>query len=435
MCTDLPFTWKQMKIPIEGFLKEPRVRATGEPYPGRFACEEVQWTITGNDVLSTFTMTAREITDASEGRLLWTDQDVQRGIKPGLPHAVPRELPLADGYPNPAEYIFDVQKADEIAVKLLEGERLFLNPLVWNLRPGKFEAYWNDEARALWIYSGKIYLPDSHHRQQAILKAVRTFDEDPGSYPRFSPGRQLKIELYFLTSEDEGNYFFDKNQRPKPTAKSKAYDLTTVDDLSVLAKRVVERTGALASNVNRVTDRLTRANPQVITLSTLRQMMALVAPGDVLDETEIDGIAETAATFYDLLADVRPELGRLPVAERRVVRDTSLIDSAVMMYGYAYLMADFREDIPETGIERAANRWRQRLSRLTHKYRFCKWKGDLFSRENPLWQTVGVLKPRANSERLTLSNTGATRAECGRILRGVVESESPHRDLTILARK
>jgi hypothetical protein len=424
-----------MNISIPGFVANPRHHASGAPYRGRVSFHQVQWTQTGADLLATFTLTAREIADAAEGRLLWTDQDVQRGIKPGLSSTPSRELPLADGYPDPNLYIFDVANADDIAMKLLSGSRLFLNPLVWNLRPGTFSAYWSAQKSELYLYSGRIYLPDSHHRQQGILKAVRVYDEDPSAYPDFSPDTQFKIELYFLSKEDEGNYFFDKNQRPKPTAKSKAYDLTTLDDLSVLAKLVASKSKALRGNINRVTDRLTRSNPQVLTLSTLRQMLAVVAPSDVLDDTEMDGMAEMAATFFDELAESRPELGQLALKERQAVREESLVDSAVMMFGYAYLIADFRGDVGRQGLERAVTIWRKRLERLSGEMMYGRWKGDFFSRENPLWRAVGVLKPTPNSSRLTVSNTGATRAEVGRILRRVLLSDHAPSNLQSLTRR
>lgn len=420
---------------VDGLLAEPRTRASGAPYPGRFSCHQVQWTLTGTDTLATFTITARELADAAENSLIWTDQDVQRGIKPGLPLRAAREIPLSEGYPDPSVYIFDEDKANEIAEKLLSGDRVFLNPLIWNLRPGKFEAYWNRETGELYIYSGRIYLPDSHHRHQGILKAVRTFDEEPGSYPSFTPEMQFKVELYFLSKEDEGNYFFDKNQRPKPTAKSKAYDLTTQDDLSLLAKRVVERSEALRGNINRVTDRLTAANPQVMTLSTLRQMMELLAPSDAMDETEIEGLALVAATFYDLLAQTRPELGGVDRAERQAIRRESLVDSAVMMFGYAYLMVEFNRAIAEHGFDRAVREWNKKLRRITVPYGYGQWHGDLFARDNPLWRDLGILKPSKASPRLTLSNTGASRSQCGRALKQLMALEDTPTDLRFLAQR
>jgi hypothetical protein len=156
-----------MKAPppkVEGFLSKPKENATGGIYRGRFTCHDVQWTGEGADLFATFTITAEELADAAENRLLWTDQDVQRGILPELVPQPARALSLSDGYPDPKAYVFDANNADDMAEKLLIGERLFLNPLVWNLRPGTFEAYQEVEVRELYIYSGRIYLPDSHHR-------------------------------------------------------------------------------------------------------------------------------------------------------------------------------------------------------------------------------------------------------------------------------
>ncbi|CCD92334.1 hypothetical protein BRAO375_1990006 [Bradyrhizobium sp. ORS 375] len=422
---------------VAGFLDKPKTGARGTLYRGRFVCEHVQWTGSSSDLLGTFTITIEELADAAESRLLWTDQAVQRGIQPHIDPAPPRELCLADGYPDPKKYVFDASNADDITEKLLNGEKLFLSPLIWNLRPGTFEAYWDEEETALYIYSGNIYLPDSHHRHQAILKAVRTWRSAKKDYPKFLGDREFKIELYFLTKEDEGNYFFDKNQRPKPTAKSKAYDLTTQDDLSLLAKLVIERSKNLSGNVNRVTDRLIASNFQVITLSTLREMMNSFASTDSLDESELDGLATVAAEFYDLLVTVRPELGILAQPDRRKVRENLVVDSAVMMHGFAALMKDFNNDLAEMGTIKARREWAKKVKCFSaeRQYRFRQWKGDLFAKANPLWRAVGVVKHGRDSRRLTVLNTGAARGECGRVLRQLVAAPQTTSDLSFLAQR
>src|SRR5262249_32365603 len=135
----------QMSQPfnIPGFLPRPKKTATGKIYNGRFTCHNVQWTGSPHDSMGTFTITAEELADVAANGLLWTDQDVQRGIQPGVDPRPARELNLAAGYPDPRKYIFQTENADDMAEKLLHGEKLFLNPLVWNLRPGSFEAFWN----------------------------------------------------------------------------------------------------------------------------------------------------------------------------------------------------------------------------------------------------------------------------------------------------
>jgi hypothetical protein len=127
---------------INGFLKKPRRNALKKLYRGRFTCPDVQWIGNTSDQFCTFTVTAGELSDAAANNLLWTDQDVQRGIHPAAVPVPAREISLAAGYPNTSQYIFDQKKADEIVQKLLNGEQLFLSPLVWNLRPDSFQAYW-----------------------------------------------------------------------------------------------------------------------------------------------------------------------------------------------------------------------------------------------------------------------------------------------------
>lgn len=124
--------------PNKLFVSAPKKTSAGKTYQGRFACHDIQWTGRGDDFFGTFTITADELADAALGGLLWTDQDVQRGIRPEISSAK-RELSLADGYPDPGIYVFDDENADEIVEKLLHGSRLFLSPLVRSgiMRPSR----------------------------------------------------------------------------------------------------------------------------------------------------------------------------------------------------------------------------------------------------------------------------------------------------------
>src|SRR5882724_10859480 len=106
---------------IKGFLTTPKRTANKKLYRGRFTCPDVQWTGTGSEVMATFTVTAEELTDAAESGLIWTDQDVQRGIVPGLEPQPEREICLLAGYPDKRKYVFNVANADEMAEKLLAG--------------------------------------------------------------------------------------------------------------------------------------------------------------------------------------------------------------------------------------------------------------------------------------------------------------------------
>lgn len=418
------------KPQIIGFRDTPEKTASGETYKGRLSCDDVQITGSGQDAIATFTITARQLVDAAASEMLWTDQDVQRGVRPEISTKVERVLSLSKGYPDNNIYVFNVESADEMTDKLLHGERFFINPLVWNLRPGHFEAYLDDNSREIHIYDGKIYLPDSHHRHQAILKAAKIYRQAPNEYPKFDLGKQFKVELYFLKREDEGNYFFDKNQRPTPTAKSKAYDLTTQDDLSVLAKRVIELTPSLQNNVNRVTDRLTAANPNIVTLSTLRESLKAAADFDSLDETEMEGIAQVAAKFFMLLTNIRPEIGIMTLAERKIVRSQSLVDSPIMFQGYGALIADFHLDFSKLGMTESIRIWHEKLSKLSSNviYTYGTWSGDFFDKNNPLWTRLGILKPGLSGQP-TVSNNRGARLQVAKALRSIINSTDNNTNL------
>jgi hypothetical protein len=297
-----------------------------------------------------------------------------------------------------------------MAEKLLSGARVRLNPLVWNLRPGTFEAFYDSSTGRLHLYRGRIFLPDSHHRHQAILRAVAASREAPADYPDFGPENQFTVEIYFMAVSDEAEYFFEKNQLGRRADRSRAYELTSQDTLALAAKRFIDLTPSLHSNVNRVTDRLTSKNAQIVTLSTLRTMVeTFFSQGDPPTPAEAEEAATRMSQFYELLVEVRPELGVLELADRVAVRQQSLVDQAVMMHGYAALMRAYAAEFGHEGRVATA-RWKRRLQRLSASevYRSGRWSGDFFSRDNPMWARVGVLQ-HTKSGRLAVSNTRQTR--------------------------
>lgn len=142
---------------IHGFRDSPETNPSGSIYSGRLCCDDVQITGTGTEAIATFTITARQLMDAAVAEMLWTDQDVQRGVRPEVAGKVVRELSLSKGYPDTGTYVFNADSADDMTEKLLHGQRLFVNPLVWNMRPGSFDAYHDEHGRKIYIYDGRIY--------------------------------------------------------------------------------------------------------------------------------------------------------------------------------------------------------------------------------------------------------------------------------------
>lgn len=407
---------------IPDLLKEPLTRRGGGIYRGRLDVANPQWVLNPDDLHATASVSIRDIANAGEGGLIWTDQVVQRGVRPERTEGAAVELSLADGFPDDKTYVFYPDKANAIADKLLEGDRsLKLSPLVWNLRPGHFQAAIDQTASGpyLYLYRGRIYLPDGHHRHQGILKAFRLWQDTPDDYPDFDSERQFTVDIYFMSRRDEAEYFFQKNWLPQQVDRSKSYDLTEQDGLSVLAKAVIEATPSLAGNVNRVTDRLGVSNPQVITLSTLREVMQTAVETDDLTSGEIEKLAPAIAAFWNMLADVRQELGRLDVDQRRESRKQSMAAQAVVMHGYAQLLRQFLRDADASDIESASAAWKPRLDALGPQRQYNhadpKWRGDFFSRENPLWQEIGVLQQTKRGGQ-AVSNVRQTRDQVGRVL-------------------
>jgi hypothetical protein len=402
---------------ITGVMPEGRRAADGSLDPGVLTLPEVQWAANGSDVAGTCVLTVAQLEAAAETLVLWTDQNVQRGVRPELDPQPPALLPLADGYPDPTQYIFDSENADDMVEKLLAGSRVRLNPLIWNLRPGTFEAYFDSDSHRFHLYRGRVFLPDSHHRHQALLRAISVCRDAPDDYPGFGPESQFTVELYFMSVTDEAEYFFEKNQLGRRADRSRAYELSSQDTLALTAKLFVNITPSLRGNVNRVTDRLTSKNAQIVTLSTLRTMAeTFFARDDPPTPTEAEQAATRMSQVYEMLVKVRPELGVLPLARRVEVRQQSLVDQAVMMHGYAALMRGYSLDFEREG-RAATARWRRGLGRLSasEPYRLGRWSGDFFARENPLWARLGVLQ-ETKSGRLAVSNTRQTRDVVARTL-------------------
>lgn len=426
-----------MELPT-GFLAEAPLRPDGSKYEGRFQLSDIQTTRDQDGVFITSTVNVRMILDACDADLLWTDQQVQRGVRPGVTPTPPTLLSLKSGLPDPTKYVFDRPRAEEIAEKLLRGDRLFLNPLIWNMRPGQFEVFIDettDRGDFLYIYSGRVFLPDSHHRHQAIIHAARAYQEAPQEYPEFSLDRQFTIELYFMDADDEGEYFFEKNQLGKTADKSKAFDLTTQDHVALAARRAIELAPSLGGNVNRVTDRLSARNKQVMTLSTLVGIVQTINGSATMAGSEIESVATSFAAFYELLCSSRPELGVLSEADRVAVRRNLMIDQAVILHGFAVLAKKFHQEYSsadEHGRAQVAEEWRAQLAKLDSSHEYVttapdgtEWRGDLFDRKNPVWRQQGILQAtRTGGE--TVSNTRQTRATAASILEGALNAEEPH---------
>lgn len=159
--------------------------------------------------------------------------------------------------------------------------------------------------------------------------------------------------------------------------------------------------------------------------------MKSVARSEFVEETELEGLAFATATFFDSLSKVRPEIGHLDRIGRNWVREHLLVDAAVMFHGFGALASDYLIDIPHRGSTSALAYLDDKLQHLSssNEYRYESWTGDLFDKNNPVWEYIGVLRRNPKTRRMTTLNTGAARGACQRIMRRIIRLDEFERDL------
>src|ERR1700722_2332375 len=91
---------------IPDLLPQPQTRRGGGFYHGRLDVARPLWVLNPDDLHATASLSIRDIATAAEGGLIWTDQVVQRGVRPENQGEAPVDLSLADGYPDSSVYVF-----------------------------------------------------------------------------------------------------------------------------------------------------------------------------------------------------------------------------------------------------------------------------------------------------------------------------------------
>lgn len=147
----------------------------------------------------------------------------------------------------------------------------------------------------------------------------------------------------------------------------------------------------------------------------------------------MEGIALVASKFFSILADVRPEIGLLPLPQRKKVRAASLVDAPVMFQGYGALIADFNLAVSKLGMTAASEQWREKLQNVAASIQYNErgWSGDLYEKENPIWYRLGVIKPGLTGQPTVNNNRGA-RLQVAKVLRAVVNKPSQITSLEVL---
>ena len=176
-----------------------------------------------------------------------------------------------------------------------------------------------------------------------------------------------------------------------------------------LTSQVVD-SSVLRDHVELVTNNISRNSTKIVTFNTLAKGVREGFPG--LDETNFDVTKQYLVDFFNRLATIRSEMGYLDLSARKVIREKSIGDTALVVHAYVIIAGDLqRANIPD---------WAERLSKLAKPYTHeGGWSGDLMSRDNPLWRD-SVLTP-TKSGAMSVTNRTSSRKYMHDSLRELID--------------
>jgi len=345
------------------------------------------------------TITIGLVGELFENERIWVDYDYQRGVK--VTHR-------QDGTEQRTPMV-DQKRVTDMANKILHNQ-LYGGALCWNLRDNEVEYSYDEGRRCLSIWSGKLTIPDSNHRHQAILK-VYQLAKDRGDTFFDVNGYEFPLLIELLDLEGESSLFYEYNQLGKPANPTRSKLLNQANIHNVVTSWIIDHS-KLKGNIELVTNNISNNSTKVATFNTLATAIEKAFPH--LDEENWQEIGEYLAEFLDYLISVRSEVGYLPLAQRQKARKEGIGDSGLAFLGYVLLGSDLKN----------YKNWQSYVDRLGQPYRHqgttkdSDWEGDLMSRENPLWQ--GQVLTMGRSGNLTVINRKDSRVFVHEALQQVV---------------
>lgn len=333
-------------------------------------------------------VTARDISQLYKTGFLKIDDDRQRGVDAvtGL-------------------RIMDDEKVDRWAEQLLSGQA-YLGQLSWNFRKDETMLEYDETTKSLKIGAGAATIPDSGHRHKAILKAA----ESVARGSSFSLERKVSVRIYNAPASEENRIFYAMNQEGKKADPTRSKWLHRIGAAKI-AGAVAEQCPSLRDNVDTIRDRLSKKNPRLCAFNTLSGAFeAYWGDCDAENEEALKADVEYLVRFWNKLAEVRPELGKLDIGRRKRVRETLLVDSALAISAYVAIARKMHDRALDLSL----------LEKLGQPIQFhihdddedAIREVDLFSRENPAWERLGILVPstkRTGQKVFTLRNARQTR--------------------------
>jgi hypothetical protein len=343
-------------------------------------------------------MTARDISQLYKTGFLKVDHDRQRG------------LDAVTG-----QRILDDEKVDRWAEQLVKGEA-YLGQLSWNFRKDETLLEYDEGNRSLKIGAGAATIPDSGHRHMALLKAA----ESTSKGSSFNLDRKVSVRIYNAPAGEENRIFYAMNQEGKKADPTRSKWLHRLGAAKI-AGALAEQCPSLRDNVDTIRDRLSKKNPRLCAFNTLSGAFeAYWGDCNPEDEAPFKADVEYAVQFWNNLAEARPELGKLDISRRKRVRETLLVDSALAIWAYVAIARKMRDRKKDLATLKKLGE----PVTISNQTDGGQREVDLFSRENPVWEQIGVLVPstkKTGEKVFTLRNARQTRDAMLKTLEAVLD--------------
>jgi hypothetical protein len=333
-------------------------------------------------------MTAHDISQLFKTGFLKVDDERQRGIDSVT-----------------GKQVRDDEKVERWAEQLLKGEA-YLGQLSWNFRKDETTLEYDESKRSLKIGAGAATIPDSSHRHFALLKAAESVSRGSS----FRLDRKVSVRIYNVPAAEENRIFYAMNQEGKKSDPTRSKWLHRLGATKI-AGALAEQCPSLKDNVDTIRDRLSKRNNRLCAFNTLSVAFETYW-GDCNPEEEeaFKNSVDYVVGFWNKLAAVRPELSKLDITRRKRVRETLLVDSALAISAYVAIarkMQDLQIDL--TRLERLGEPIVVTIKNAAGEE---QREVDLFSRENPVWEQIGILVPstkKGGRTAFTLRNARQTR--------------------------
>ena len=366
--------------------------------------DDVVRTEDGGQVCYDVALEAREIHRLRKFGFLQVDEERQRGVN------------TVTNKP-----VINQDKIERWTDQLIDGTA-YLGQLTWNVRPDQDDPglRFAAETKQLVVNAMQAYLPDSRHRHEAIFSAV----ESVARGSKFDIHRKVSIRIYNIPADEEPDVFYAYNQEGEAADEGRSKWLKPQDH-ALLARELVFRSPHLGEkNIDTVRDRLSKKSYRLASFGTISRAVedGWAWNADELREPKrFDEAALFLAAFWAKLATVRPELEVLTLARRQQIRETLLVDNALAIAAYfrlAFWLYDSAQSL-------------DKLDALGSKMAYTDKDGntaqwDLFARNNPIWQDVGVLVPQVTkrgTKTLNLRNARQTREAMYDIVLGHIQGD------------